>query len=145
MTSQSEDLIVRSPRSRLGWVIDALLTAVAWIGFGWLCVTGIQAILEASSAGPGVPAWSALLPTMSTLTLYVVVGVFNGVVLLTWAIYNQYRFSGLDRRKAIPALRDEELARSFALSMPRLAALQQAKIAVVDHEADGTIAAVRLP
>lgn len=145
MNPQSEDLIVRTSRSRLGWVIDALLTAVAWIGFGWLCATGIHAILQEAKAGPGVPVWSALLPTMSTLTLYVVVGVFNGVVLLTWAIYNQYRFSGLDRRKAIPALRNDELARSFALPMPRLAALQQAKIAVVDHEADGTIAAVRLP
>jgi biofilm PGA synthesis protein PgaD len=145
MNPHSDDLIVRTPRSRLGWLFDALLTAVAWIGFGYLCVTGVRAILEEADGGVGVPVWSAMLPTMGTLTLYVVVAVFNGVVLLAWARYNQYRFSGLDRRKVIPALRNDELARSFALSAPRLDALQRAKVAVVDHEADGTIAAVRLP
>lgn len=140
-----DDMIVRTKRTRLGWLIDALLTALAWIGFGYLCVTGLQAVLRHANAGPDVPFWSALLPTAGTLSIYVVVGLFNGVVLLTWALYNQYRFSGLDRRKPIPALRDDELARSFNVSGQQLSALQRAKVAVVDHEGDGTIADVHLP
>ena len=137
-------MIIRTPRSRLGWLLDALLTAIAWIGFGYLCITGVNAVLEHANAGPEVPFWSALLPTMGTLSIYVVVGLINGIVLLSWALYNQLRFRGLDRRKAIPALRSDELARSFGVSGQRLAELQKAKIAVVDHEADGAIADLRL-
>ncbi|MBO4121747.1 poly-beta-1,6-N-acetyl-D-glucosamine biosynthesis protein PgaD [Cupriavidus gilardii] len=140
-----DDMIIRTKRTRVGWLIDALLTALAWIGFGYLCVTGLLAVLRHANAGPDVPFWSALLPTAGTLSIYVVVGLFNGVVLLTWALYNQYRFSGLDRRKPIPALRDDELARSFKVSGEQLRALQKAKVAVVDHEGDGTIADVHLP
>lgn len=136
------DMIIRTPRSRWRWLLDAALTAVAWIGFGLLCVTGVLAILEEASAGPGVPFWSAMLPTMGTLSLYVVVSLINGVVLLSWALYNQFRFAGLDRRKPIPALENDELARSFCLPMHRLDALQRAKVAIVAHENDGAIADV---
>ena len=41
-----DDMIVRTKRTRLGWLIDALLTALAWIGFGYLCVTGLLAVLR---------------------------------------------------------------------------------------------------
>lgn len=36
-----DDMIIRTKRTRAGWLIDALLTALAWIGFGYLCVTGL--------------------------------------------------------------------------------------------------------
>lgn len=139
-----DDLIVRTPRSRLGWLIDAVLTALAWVAFVWLCVSGLLAIFREANAGPAVPGWGALMPTMGTLTLYVVVGMINGVILLAWARYNQYRFAGLQRRAAVPPLANEELAQSFGLPVQRLAALHQAKIAVVEHEPDGAIANVRL-
>ncbi|TWG88903.1 biofilm PGA synthesis protein PgaD [Cupriavidus gilardii J11] len=139
-----DEMIVRSQRSRLGWLIDALLTALAWIGFGWLCASGVHAVLQAADSGPGVPVLSALLPTMDTLAIYVVVAVINGIVLLAWARYNQYRFSGLDRRRAIPALGKEELARSFGVSAQRLQAMQEAKVVVVVHQEDGGILDVRL-
>lgn len=139
-----DELIVRTERSRLGWLFDALLTALAWIGFAWLCASGIRAVLEAANSGPGVPALSALLPTMDTLTVYVVVAVINGIVLLAWARYNQYRFSGLDRRRALPALANEELARSFGVSAQRLEAMQVAKVVVVEHQEDGGISDVRM-
>lgn len=136
------DMIIRTPRSHWRWLLDAVLTALAWIGFGLLCVTGMLAILEEAGTGPGVPLWSAMLPTMGTLSLYVVVGLANGVVLLSWALYNQFRFAGMDRRKPIPALANDELARSFSLPVHRLDVLQRAKVAIVAHENDGAIADV---
>ncbi len=139
-----DGMIIRTTRSRLGRLLDAFLTILAWLGFSYLCAAGIRAVLQETGAGPGVPFWSALLPTMGTLTLYILVGLFNGIVLLVWALYNQYRFAGLDRRKPVAALGGEELARSFGLCEQRLAALHQAKVAVVGHENDGTIAALHL-
>ena len=141
---QSDDMIIHSKRTRLGWLIDTLLTALAWAGFVWLCVSGIRAVLRAGSGGPGVPGWSALLPTMDTLTVYVVVAVINGVVLLAWARYNLFLFVCMERRRAIPALRKDELARSFGVSPQRLDALQRAKVAVVVHEEDGGSLDVRM-
>lgn len=137
-----EDLIICTPRSRWRWLLDAVLTAIAWVGFGYLCATGILAILEETRARVGVPFLSAMLPTMGTLSVYVVVGLVNSVVLLAWALYNQFRFAGLDRRKPIPALQHDELARSFGLPPDRLEALHCAKVAIVAHEHDGTIADV---
>ncbi|MDK3024233.1 poly-beta-1,6-N-acetyl-D-glucosamine biosynthesis protein PgaD [Cupriavidus taiwanensis] len=138
-----ESMIIRTRGSRLRWLLDALLTALAWAGFFYLGASGIRAILHEASAGPGVPFWAALLPTMGTLTVYVLVGLFNGIVLLSWALYNQYRFAGLDRRKPLPALRIDELARSFGLPGQRVRALQLAKVAVVEHTQEGEVAEVR--
>lgn len=139
-----DDMIIRTPRARPAWLLDALLTALAWLAFAYLCVTGLVAVLRKDEAGPEVPFWSALVPTMDTLVIYVVVAVFNAIVLLAWARYNQHRFSGRDRRKPIPALDHDELARSFRLPVQQLGALQRAKVAIVDHDVDGTIADVRL-
>ncbi|MBY4895432.1 poly-beta-1,6-N-acetyl-D-glucosamine biosynthesis protein PgaD [Cupriavidus sp. AU9028] len=140
-----QDLIIHSRRSRPGWLLDALLTALAWLGFVYLCVTGLAAVLRhAEVRGPGVPFWEAMLPTMGTLTVYAVVAAINGVVLLAWARYNQHRFSGMDRRRPLPALRQDELADSFALSPQRLQELQRAKVAIVAHREDGAIAQVQL-
>ncbi|MGY8526084.1 poly-beta-1,6-N-acetyl-D-glucosamine biosynthesis protein PgaD [Paracidovorax citrulli] len=140
-----QDLIIHSPRSRPGWLLDALLTVLAWAGFVYLCATGLHAVLAHGQAqGPGVPFWEAMLPTMGTLTVYAVVALVNGVALLGWAVYNQYRFAGMDRRRSMPALRRDELAGSFGISPQRLDALQRAKVAVVAHEEDGAIAQVEL-
>lgn len=139
-----DDLIIRTPRSRWRWLLDAVLTAIAWASFGYLCVTGVVAILEETRAGVGVPFWSAMLPTMGTLSAYVLVGLVNSVLLLAWALYNQFRFAGLDRRKPIPALQRDELARSFGMAAHLLEALHRAKVAIVAHEHDGTIADVYL-
>ncbi|NUT13533.1 MAG: poly-beta-1,6-N-acetyl-D-glucosamine biosynthesis protein PgaD [Cupriavidus sp.] len=138
-----ESMIIRTRGARLRWLFDAVLTALAWAGFFYLGASGIRAILEEASAGPDVPFWAALLPTMGTLTVYVLVGLFNGIVLLSWALYNQYRFAGLDRRKPLPALHIDELARSFGLPGQRVRALQMAKVAVVDHTHEGEVAEVR--
>ncbi|MFJ4292659.1 poly-beta-1,6-N-acetyl-D-glucosamine biosynthesis protein PgaD [Cupriavidus sp. NPDC089707] len=139
-----ENMIIRTRRAPLRWAFDAVLTALAWIGFFYLFASGIRDILLEASSGPDVPFWSALMPTMGTLSVYVLVGVFNGVVLLLWALYNQFRFAGMDRRKPLPPLGDDELVASFGLPGQRVEALQQAKAAVIDHDHDGGIAGVRL-
>ncbi|MCY1220374.1 Biofilm PGA synthesis protein PgaD [compost metagenome] len=139
-----DHMIIRTRRAPLRRAFDAVLTALAWIGFFYLFASGIRDILMEASAGPDVPFWSAMMPTMGTLSVYVLVGVFNGVVLLVWALYNQVRFAGMDRRKPLPPLGGDELVASFGLPGQGLEALQQAKVAVIDHDHDGGIAGVRL-
>ncbi|QRQ85434.1 poly-beta-1,6-N-acetyl-D-glucosamine biosynthesis protein PgaD [Cupriavidus oxalaticus] len=139
-----DHMIIRTRRAPLRRAFDAVLTALAWTGFFYLFASGIRDILLEASAGPDVPFWSAMMPTMGTLSVYVLVGVFNGVVLLVWALYNQVRFAGMDRRKPLPPLGDDELVASFGLPGQRVRSLQQARVAVIDHDHDGGIAGVRL-
>ncbi|MBP0639276.1 poly-beta-1,6-N-acetyl-D-glucosamine biosynthesis protein PgaD [Cupriavidus sp. AcVe19-6a] len=139
-----ENMIIRTRRAPLRRAFDAVLTALAWAGFFYLFASGIRDILVGASTGLDVPFWSAMMPTMGTLSVYVLVGVFNGVLLLVWALYNQIRFAGMDRRKPLPPLADDELVASFGLPGQRVDALQQARVAVIDHDHDGGIAGVRL-
>lgn len=139
-----DNMIIRTRRAPLRRAFDAVLTALAWTGFFYLFASGIRDILVEAATGLDVPFWSALMPTMGTLSVYVLVGVFNGVVLLVWALYNQVRFAGMDRRKPLPPLDDDELVASFGLPGARVQSLQQAKVAVIDHDHDGGIAGVRL-
>jgi poly-beta-1,6-N-acetyl-D-glucosamine biosynthesis protein PgaD len=86
------------------------------------------------------------LPTafrfLYTLALYGVVVVVNGMLLIGWALYNQYRFRGRDSRKAIAAVSVDDLGRFHGFSGDEVARWQQARTLVIIHNGEGKLLAV---
>jgi len=68
--------------------IDLVLTLVAWLGFGYLIYLGlIKALTENAFLGP-----RPFESTLVTLALYFIIALVNGLILIMWAKYNQFRF-----------------------------------------------------
>lgn len=135
-------MIISTARSRIGFVFDVILTIIGWAGFVFLFGRGIVAILRGASQGPDAPVLSAFFPTLGTLSAYALIALINAAILICWAVYNHWRFAGLDRRKAIAAIPAAHMARSFALSPEEVGQLGASKIAMVHHDADGRIKAI---
>lgn len=132
-------MIIYTPRSRVGYLLDVVLTLIAWIAFFYLLAGGILAILEGRLRGPDVPFWGAFLPTIGTLSSYVLVAAINAAILVGWAVYNHWRFGGVDRRKSPPPVRIAQLAHSFMLVPNTIREACAAKIMVIHHDEAGRI------
>ncbi|MFY0479087.1 poly-beta-1,6-N-acetyl-D-glucosamine biosynthesis protein PgaD [Achromobacter marplatensis] len=132
-------MIITTQRSRAGYLVDLLLTAVGWFAFVYLFGSGIVAILRAAAGGPDVALWPVFLPTVRTLWGYGLLAVANAAILVAWAVYNHRRFGGKDRRKSIRPLSDHRLALSFAVTATQLAELRAAQVSIIHHGPDGDI------
>lgn len=120
-----------------GWLprlVDILLTVIGWCGFVWLFVHGLLALVKAAPwSGP-----RPLTSELNTLTLYAAIGVFNALVLIGWAKYNQLRFR-VERRSRRPGLRPLEVAQSFAITPSEVATLSSHDVLRVHHNEQGHI------
>ena len=54
-----------------------------------------------------------------------------------WQAYNIHRFRGRERRKAVPMPSDEELAKTFAMSLPTYRAVKDSSLVEVSSLDDG--------
>jgi poly-beta-1,6-N-acetyl-D-glucosamine biosynthesis protein PgaD len=88
-----------------------------------------------------LPDLPAVFRFLSTLGLYGVVVVVNGMILIGWALYNQRRFRGRDSRKAIAAVSAADLGRYHGVSDDDIAQWQQARTLVIIHDAEGKLLA----
>lgn len=62
-----------------------------------------------------------------TLLGYAGVVVLCAVGIVAWSAYNLLRFRGLDRRKPLPPVDDQELLQRFDIDAPTLAALREGR------------------
>jgi biofilm PGA synthesis protein PgaD len=76
---------------------------------------------------------------LHTVLGHAVLVVFNALILLLWALYNHLRFAGNERRQAAPGLSDLQLASSFSVTPGQIAQLRRARVAQIQHGADGEI------
>lgn len=123
-----------------GWLpkaVDIVLTVIGWAGFVWLFITGLLVLINASPWGGPRPLTSEL----TTLTLYVAIGLFNALVLIGWAKYNQVRFR-VERRSRRPGLAQQEVAKSFAITPQDVSTLSQNDVLKVHHDDHGQITAI---
>ncbi|HWK72242.1 MAG TPA: poly-beta-1,6-N-acetyl-D-glucosamine biosynthesis protein PgaD [Burkholderiaceae bacterium] len=132
-------MIITTTRSRAGLLFDAILTIIGWAGFLYLFGTGILAIVHGAEQGPQSPLLLPFLPTLATLSDYAALAALNAAILVSWALYNHWRFKGLDRRKPLQAVGIGHLARSFALTPQEVDGLGATKIATIHHDAQGGI------
>jgi biofilm PGA synthesis protein PgaD len=121
-------------------VVDTLFTVLAWAGFLYLLFLGIWPLIG-SHDGPriGASAYDAL----GTLQIYLWVAVFNAVVLIGWARYQQRKSkSYAQRRLAAPVVDDQSLSKSFKLSRERLHKLRSPGSMTIHNDHDGDISHV---
>ena len=89
--------LVRTRQRTAMWLIDVLLTLVAWAGLIWLLARGIGSMLD-THGGPRFDA--PIFAAINTLQVYLWIAVFNAVILISWARYQQRRGRQFAQRRA---------------------------------------------
>lgn len=72
------------------------------------------------------------------MTFYILIATVNGLVLIGWAKYNQFRFR-VERRSRRPGLEDHELAESLRITRELVTELNKARVLTVHHHESGEI------
>lgn len=111
----------------------SVLTLIAWTVWLYLFVP----LLSLFAWWFGIEAFSLYLlepadrSDLLTLLTYAGVVVLSAVVIVAWSIYNLRRYGGLDRRKPIPPVSDEELRARHDIDAATLAALREQRRVVL--------------
>jgi len=120
------------------WLLYLFLIRQALIDFYYL----ITESFRWAFAGGALPDFPVLSGIHHTLQDYGVVILANGVILIVWALYNQIRFRGPDRRRTPKPVSVEDLAKLYQRPAEDIAAWQSSRILVMVHALDGTLVRV---
>ncbi len=143
-----QPLIIESPslqtlRQRYTYAALTLLFWVFWF-YLWIpvisliaWVLGIETFYDQMVIQAGLEALKELLGFYTTVIMAL------GGALASWALYNQIRFRGKERRTQQPLAGEDEIARFFALEAALMKRLQQAKFIELDHDEDGQLKTIK--
>jgi biofilm PGA synthesis protein PgaD len=132
--------LVRTRQRSVMWIIDVLLTLMAWSGLIWLLARGINSMLQ-THGGPRFDA--PIFAALNTLQIYLWIAVFNAVILISWARYQQRRGRKFAQRRAeAKALTDKNLSESFSLADGDLEQLRRPGVLVIHNDDEGGVAQV---
>ncbi|NVZ20919.1 poly-beta-1,6-N-acetyl-D-glucosamine biosynthesis protein PgaD [Pseudomonas costantinii] len=133
--------LVRTRQNSVMWIIDVLLTLLAWGGLIWLLARGITAMLE-THGGPRLDA--PIFSALNTLQVYLWIALFNAVILISWARYQQHRGRKFAQRRAeANALSDKHLSESFKLGDGELEQLRRPGVLVIHNDEEGGVEGVK--
>ncbi|KQM54549.1 poly-beta-1,6-N-acetyl-D-glucosamine biosynthesis protein PgaD [Pseudomonas sp. Leaf15] len=133
--------LVRTRQNTVMWIIDVLLTLLAWGGLIWLLARGIGAMLE-THGGPRIEA--PIFAALNTLQIYLWIALFNAVILISWARYQQRRGRKFAQRRAeANALSDKHLSESFNLGDGHLEQFRKPGVLVIHNDEDGGVEDVK--
>lgn len=82
-------MIIKHSRHPLYHSIEVLLTAFGWLAFFWLISKGILALVTESTAATAL-SFSPIMPTLSTISAYLMVAAINAGLLALWAQGHRY-------------------------------------------------------
>jgi len=143
--------IIAESRHRPLWMRlrDGALTGLLWLVYLYL----IRDFLRFLAEGAGWALGAALIPEQAglaaplfpTLGSYALIALANATILISWALYNQTRFRGRERRKASPRITPEDLALMYGVDERDVFLWQEARILVMHHDEDGRLIKVDLP
>ncbi|WP_338921338.1 poly-beta-1,6-N-acetyl-D-glucosamine biosynthesis protein PgaD [Pseudomonas silesiensis] len=121
-------------------VVDTLFTVLAWAGFLYLLFMGIWPLIGPHDG----PRFSApVFDALGTLQVYLWVAVFNALVLIGWARYQQRKSKSFaQRRMPAPVIDDQALSKSFKLNRERLHKLRSPGSMTIHNDHDGDISHV---
>ncbi len=133
--------LVRTRQRSIMWIIDVLLTLMAWAGLVWLLARGINSMLE-THGGPRIEA--PIFAALNTLQVYMWIALFNAVILVSWARYQQRKGRKFAQRRAqANALTDQTLSESFSLGEGDLEQLRRPGVLVIHNDEEGGVADVK--
>lgn len=133
--------LVRTRQNTLMWIIDVVLTLLAWGGLIWLLARGIGAMLE-THGGPRIEA--PIFAALNTLQIYLWIALFNAVILISWARYQQRKGRKFAQRRAqANALSDKHLSESFRLGDGHLEQFRKPGVLVIHNDEEGGVEDVK--
>ena len=133
--------LVRTRQRKVMWIIDVLLTLMAWAGLIWLLARGINSMLE-THGGPRIQA--PIFAALNTLQVYLWIALFNAVILVSWARYQQRKGRKFAQRRAqAKALSDKGLSESFSLAEGDLEQLRRPGVLVIHNDEEGGVSEVK--
>ena len=133
--------LVRTRQNTVMWIVDVVLTLAAWAGLIWLLARGIGAMLE-THGGPRIEA--PIFAALNTLQIYLWIALFNAVILVTWARYQQRKGRKFAQRRAeANALSDTHLSESFKLGAGDLEQLRKPGVLVIHNDEEGGVEEVK--
>ncbi|MDQ0737876.1 MULTISPECIES: poly-beta-1,6-N-acetyl-D-glucosamine biosynthesis protein PgaD [unclassified Pseudomonas] len=133
--------LVRTRQNLVMWIIDVLLTLLAWGGLVWLLARGMSAMLE-THGGPRLEA--PIFAALNTLQTYLWIALFNAVILIAWARYQQRKGRKFAQRRAeANALSDQHLSKSFNLGEGDLEQLRRPGVLVIHNDEEGGVEGVK--
>ena len=133
--------LVRTRQRKVMWLIDVLLTLMAWAGLIWLLARGITSMLE-THGGPRLEA--PIFAALNTLQVYLWIALLNAVILVSWARYQQRKGRRFAQRRAqANAVSDKNLSDSFRLGEGDLEQLRRPGVLVIHNDEDGGVAQVK--
>ncbi len=141
-------LIIDKASKRPLWArrLDWVLSAVMWLVYLFLVrdavldfIVLIKDTLEWALAGDDPPYMIALVRILSTLQTYAVIILINGVALILWARYNQFRYRKRDLRKSPDPVTVEEMALRYGLPADDLESWRQSRILMLRHDDQGQL------
>lgn len=135
--------IINRPRAQPIWQrgFFALVTSLAWLLWFYLFIplftligwfVGLQLV--------GTTLEDQYINHSTLFLTYGVIILASGIVLITWALYNYWRFRGVDRRLPLSSLRKEDLAQSFDLQSEQVGRMHEAQIVRIWHNESGDVA-----
>ncbi|QTF07809.1 poly-beta-1,6-N-acetyl-D-glucosamine biosynthesis protein PgaD [Brenneria izadpanahii] len=126
--------LILTERRLLPLLFDILMTLCGWCGFILLMTESLLLTLQQSPwAGP-----RPISSELNTFSLYLAIGIFNALLLIGWAKYNQFRFR-IERRKRSDDLNSGEVARSFSIHKNQIDTLNHNRVQHVWHDEDGRL------
>lgn len=133
--------LVRTRQHPVMWGIDVLLTLLAWAGLIWLLMRGITSMLD-SHGGPRLEA--PIFAALNTLQIYLWIALFNAVILISWARYQQRKGRKFAQRRAeANGLSDKHLSESFKLEEGTLEQLRRPGVLVIHNDEHGGVEDVK--
>jgi biofilm PGA synthesis protein PgaD len=118
---------------------DSVLTAIIWLLYLWLMSDAFVFVWHLVrwllGEQPEPEQISHTIAVLGTLTTNAAVIAINAAILVAWALYNQMRFRGRERRAFAPVVSPKNLSEMYGIPESEIAKWQKAPILRV-HLAD---------
>lgn len=142
MNQESLIISAKNVQPLFSRIRDVLLTALLWFAYIYLMedfFRFLTTIFNWLVFNERTPELAADFKVLKTIECYLMVVVVNSCILLAWAMYNQVRFRGKERRKPLPAIGAPDLARLYNVQSQEVIEWQKLKIMTMYHDAYGNL------
>jgi len=129
--------LLTTKRSSWGFLLDSLLTLMAWGTFLLLIGQGISSMIIDLGSRQGQTIDFTPLQSLSS---YVLIAAFNALVIIFWGTYRTLIIRYFRKHRNLEVQYDQERAVQFNLSMPQLSNMQSSRRTIIHHSTQGQIA-----
>ncbi len=121
---------------------DVIFTAIMWLAYFWLMEDffGFAAVMyDWKVTGAITDGLDKAFDLIHTMEFYLQIVFINSLLLISWALYNQLRFRGKDRRKPPRVIGVQDLAELYNVKIDDVTLWQKTRVLTIHHDGNGTI------